>query len=208
MAMIIAGITFSYLLGAFPTAYLAGRLLKGVDIRKFGSGNVGATNALRVLGKGPGIIVLLVDVLKGVLAVTVMGDFITAHNASGLPGALPQLFCGIAAVAGHNWPVFLGFKGGKGVATTLGVLIGLALRVHGLGLILGLSVLTWGVVLLTIRIVSIASVAAGILLPVYLVIFRFSALWIAAGGILGILGVFRHRSNIARFFKGQERKIF
>jgi glycerol-3-phosphate acyltransferase PlsY len=206
--MTIAGITFSYLLGAFPTAYLAGRLLKGVDIRKFGSGNVGATNALRVLGKGPGIIVLLVDVLKGVLAVTVLGDFITAHNASGFPGALPQLFCGIAAVTGHNWPVFLGFKGGKGVATTLGVLVGLALRVHGLGWILGLTLLTWTLVFTATRIVSISSVAAGILLPVYLVIFRFPALWIVAGSVFGLLGVFRHRGNIARFFKGREKKIF
>jgi len=208
MAVIIAGIALSYLLGAFPTAYLAGRLLKGVDIRKLGSGNVGATNALRVLGKVPGIIVLFIDVMKGVLAVIVAGDFIAAHNTSGLPGALPQFFCGIAAVAGHNWPVFLGFKGGKGVATTLGVLIGLALRVHGLGLILGLTLLTWILIFVTTRIVSIASVAAGILLPVYLVVFRFPALWITAGGVFGLLGVFRHRSNIVRFFKGQEKKIF
>lgn len=208
MAVIIAGIIFSYVLGAFPTAYLAGRLLKGEDIRKCGSGNVGATNALRVLGKGPGAAVLFIDVLKGTLAVTAFGDFIAAHNGWGLPGVSLQLLCGMAAVAGHNWPVFLGFKGGKGVATTLGVLIGLALRVPGLGLILVLVLLTWIVVFLLTRIVSIASVAAGILLPVYFAVFRFPLFWTAAGVVLGMLGVFRHRSNIARFLKGQEKKIF
>lgn len=208
MAAIIAGITLSYLLGAFPTAYLAGRLLKGKDIRKFGSGNVGATNALRLLGKGPGAAVLFIDVLKGALAVTAAGDFIAVHNNLGLPVVLLRLLCGMAVVAGHNWPVFLGFKGGKGVATTLGVLIGLALRVPGLGIILVLVLLTWIVVFLLTRIVSIASVAAGILLPVYFAVFGFALFWIAAGAILGMLGVFRHRSNIARFLKGQEKKIF
>ncbi len=208
MAVIIAGIIFSYLLGSVPTAYLAGYLLKGEDIRKLGSGNVGATNALRVLGKGPGITVLLIDILKGALAVTAAGDFIIGHSNQEFPAVLLRVGCGIAAVAGHNWPVFLGFKGGKGVATTLGVLIGLALRIPGLGLILGLVVLTWAAVFALTKIVSIASVCAGILLPVYLAVFGFPVFWIAAGGIFGLLGVLRHRSNIVRFLKGQEKKIF
>ncbi len=208
MAVTIAGIIFSYLLGAFPTAYLAGRLLKGEDIRKLGSGNVGATNALRVLGKGPGITVLLIDVLKGALAVTAAGDFIIGNYNQELPAVLVRAGCGMAAVAGHNWPVFLGFKGGKGVATTLGVLVGLALRIQGLGVILGLVVLTWAAVFAVTRIVSIASVSAGILLPVYLAVFGFPVFWIAAGGIFGLLGVFRHRSNIVRFLKGREKRIF
>jgi glycerol-3-phosphate acyltransferase PlsY len=108
-----------YLLGAIPTGYLAGRLLRGIDIRKEGSGNMGATNVLRVLGKGPGIAVLVVDIAKGALAATLL-----AH-AFGLEGFWP-LLGGLAAVLGHNYTCFLNFKGGKGVATSAGVCLGLA----------------------------------------------------------------------------------
>ena len=111
-------LVLAYFIGAIPTGYWAGRLLKGIDIREHGSKNMGATNVLRVLGKGPGIAVLLIDILKGVLPLTLIA------NLLGISDPLTLVLIGIAAVAGHNWTVFLGFKGGKGVATSLGVLIG------------------------------------------------------------------------------------
>ena len=94
-------------MGAIPTAYIAGRLLKGIDIRKHGSGNVGATNVFRVLGKWPGIVVLVLDILKGVVAVTVVGDIF------GLIKVDQRVLLALVVVAGHNWTVFLDFKGGK-----------------------------------------------------------------------------------------------
>ncbi|MES2202216.1 MAG: glycerol-3-phosphate acyltransferase, partial [candidate division FCPU426 bacterium] len=104
-----------YLLGALPTGYLAGRALRGIDIRKEGSGNMGATNVFRVLGKGPGIAVLLIDVAKGAAAVALLPRLIA------LPAEGWVLAGGLAAVLGHNYTVFLNFKGGKGVATSAGV---------------------------------------------------------------------------------------
>ena len=106
-------------------AYIFGRVLKNLDIREHGSGNMGATNAFRVLGKGPGTIVLILDIIKGIIPVTVLA------NVFGLEDALSLVIISVAAVAGHNWTVFLGFKGGKGMATSLGVLIGLAIQLPG-----------------------------------------------------------------------------
>ena len=123
----------AYLIGSIPVAYIFGRVLKGIDIREHGSGNMGATNAFRVLGKGPGVIVLILDIVKGIIPVTLLA------NAFGLADPLSLVIIAVAVVAGHNWPVFLGFKGGKGMATSLGVLIGLGLQLPGLRIVLGLS---------------------------------------------------------------------
>jgi len=112
-------IIISYLIGSIPTAYIFGRLLKGIDIRKFGSGNVGATNVLRVLGRAPAIIVLLLDIFKGFLAVVFVADFI-ALGCQSIPPETLRIILGFSCIAGHNWTVFLGLKGGKGVASTLG----------------------------------------------------------------------------------------
>ena len=108
--------SFAYLIGSIPVAYIFGRVLKGLDIREHGSGNMGATNAFRVLGKGPGTMVLILDILKGIIPVTLLA------NVFGLRDALSLVIISVAAVAGHNWTVFLGFKGGKGMATSLGIL--------------------------------------------------------------------------------------
>src|SRR5665213_477816 len=134
----------AYLIGSIPVAYIFGRVLKGVDIREHGSGNMGATNAFRVLGKGPGTIVLNLDIIKGIIPVTLLA------NAFGLSDALSLVIIAVAAVAGHNWTIFLGFKGGKGMATTLGVLIGLAIQFQVLRVILLLVTLTWLVLFLSL----------------------------------------------------------
>ena len=117
MALICA-IILSYLIGSIPTAYIFGRIVKGVDIRKHGSGNVGATNAFRVLGAGFGITVLLLDALKGLVCVVNISDFILSRGL-GLNPLMLRVILGLTAVAGHSWTVFLNFKGGKGMAVTL-----------------------------------------------------------------------------------------
>ena len=124
----------AYLVGAIPTGYWCGRLVKGIDIREHGSKNMGATNVFRVLGKGPGIIVLIIDICKGIIPIMVIA------NGFGFKDPLLLVLAGVIAVAGHNWTVFLGFKGGKGVATTLGVLFGLTMQVPGIRPVLFLVV--------------------------------------------------------------------
>ena len=137
--MVLAGITISYLLGSIPIAYILGRITKGIDIRKLGSGNVGATNAFRILGPTSGIIVLILDILKGIISVTlVAGYFLSYWNASEI---ILRILFGLVCICGHNWTLFLRFKGGKGVATTIGVLAGLGIGVVELRLILVLVIL-------------------------------------------------------------------
>lgn len=203
MPWIIAGIIISYLSGSIPTAYIFGRVLKGIDIRKFGSGNVGATNALRVLGKGPGITVLLLDILKGLLTVLFLGDFIAARTAF-IPAEPLRFILGLICVCGHNWTIFLGLKGGKGLATTLGVLLGLAFKIKGLMLILGLSILLWLIVFITARIVSLASIISAICLPVLVIVFKQGIFLIVFSSIFSVLTIFRHKSNIKRLLQGKE----
>ena len=206
MQWIILGIIASYLIGSVPTAYIFGRLLKGIDIRKFGSGNVGATNALRVLGKGPGAAVLILDILKDFIVVVYLGDFIIARSALISTEAL-RIILGLSCISGHNWTVFLQFKGGKGVATTLGVLLGLSVKIVGVKLILAIA-LTWFVVFLIARIVSVASVATGIAIPIYMLIFKQSLILILSGALLCIFIILRHVSNLKRFFQGKEKRLF
>lgn len=206
MPWIILAIGVSYLAGSIPTAYFFAKTLKGIDIRKHGSGNVGATNALRVLGKKIGLTVLLLDMLKGALPVIFLGDYLAAKNI-GTSSELIRVLIGISCICGHNWTVFLRFKGGKGVATTFGVLFGLGLRVAGLGLVLGLVILTWLIVFLLLRIVSIASIISVMALPIYISLFSASKVLIASGLLLAIFIIFRHRSNLTRFFQGKEPRL-
>jgi glycerol-3-phosphate acyltransferase PlsY len=191
----------AYLIGSIPVAYIFGRVLKGIDIREHGSGNMGATNAFRVLGKWPGTMVLILDILKGVIPVTLLA------NAFGQSAALSLVIISLAAVAGHNWTVFLGFKGGKGMATSLGVLIGLAMQLPGLRIVLGLATLTWLVLFLLFGFVSLASIAAVIVLPVLMVVFEAPFSMKVMAIVLCVFIVFRHRSNIKRLAKGQENRV-
>ena len=205
--ILIIGIIVSYLIGSIPTAYIFGWVLKGIDIRKFGSGNVGATNAMRVLGKPAGITVLVLDILKGFLAVVFLGDFITSKVIS-IPYETLRIVLGLGCICGHNWTIFLGFKGGKGVATTFGVLLGLAVKIGGLKVILGLAILTWLVVFIITRIVSLASILTGISLPIYTVLFKQSTALVFLSIILAVFIILRHRANLKRIFQGKEKRLF
>jgi len=206
MLRIIFIIAISYLLGSIPTAYIFARLLKGIDIRKFGSGNVGATNAFRALGKGWGIIILLLDILKGFLPVVLLGDLFTKQ----LDLTQAQnifIIIGLGCICGHNWTIFLKFKGGKGVATTLGVLSGLALKIPGLNIVLGLTILVWFGSFLILRIISLSSVLAAISFPLFTILFRQSNVIISLGILLSIFIVLRHKSNIKRLLQGKESRL-
>lgn len=200
-------IIISYLIGSIPTGYIFGRILKDIDIRKFGSGNIGATNVFRVVGRTAGIAVLILDVLKGLLTLVFVGNF-AISKVSYVPAELLYIIVGLSCICGHNWTIFLGLKGGKGIATTLGVLIGLAIKVSDLKVVLLLVILTWMVVFLILRIVSIASVVSAISLPVYMMFFNQSYTLISLSFILMFFVIIRHKSNLKRFFQGKEPRLF
>ena len=190
----------AYLLGSIPTAIIAARLRKGIDIRKEGSGNAGATNAARVLGLRVGIAVALIDLAKGLLAV-----LLVARIAPVADGGSPAL-CGIAAVTGHVFPVFAGFRGGKGVATAAGAAIAVfpLLAPFCLVIFLVMSALS--------RWISLASLTAAFVLPgMYLTSCLFGAHfdpWKAGFAIALVLFItVTHRGNIARLMRGEERKL-
>lgn len=200
------GIITSYLFGSIPTAYIFGRLLKGIDIRRFGSGNVGATNAFRVLGRGTGVVVLLLDILKGFITVSLLGNLIYSHSQVLAEEPL-RILLGVSCVCGHNWTLFLNFKGGKGIAATFGVLIGLSLKISGLKYILILTILTWIIVFVVSRIISISSVAAAIALPVFVISFRESGTLKLLSIVLCCLVILRHWPNLKRFSQGKEPRL-
>jgi glycerol-3-phosphate acyltransferase PlsY len=190
MGLLFAAL-FGYLLGSIPFGLLVTRLAGVGDIRAIGSGNIGATNVLRTGRKGLAAATLLLDGGKGAVA---------AGIATWLGGADAGLVAGVIAVLGHNFPVWLRFKGGKGVATTLGVLLITAWQV-GVG-----ACLTWLVIAAAFRISSLAALVALALSPVYALIFATPAHALAAL-ILAVLGIARHHANIRRLLKGEEPKI-
>jgi glycerol-3-phosphate acyltransferase PlsY len=206
MLLTIVALSASYLLGSLPTAYLFGWALKGVDIRKVGSGNVGATNALRILGKGPGITVLIIDILKGLIVVTLLVD-ILVHKPVLWQEQNLRIFMGLCCICGHNWSVFLKFKGGKGIATSFGVLLGLAIKVPGFNVVVGLIILSWFIVFFSFRIVSLASIAASIALPIFCYLLKQPFLFIGLGLLLCILVIVRHSANLVRIFQGKEPRL-
>ena len=182
-----------YLLGSIPSGWLAGRWLKGIDLRELGSGSTGATNVLRQVGKGPALVVFLIDVGKGAAAVLLA-------RALGL-GDWIQVLAGLTALAGHIWPVWLGFKGGKAVATGLGLFLGLAWPV-------GLA--SFGVFLAVFslsRYVSLASVLAAISLPLLMAAGTSSNANLVVALVAMLLVLWRHRSNIKRLINGTEPKL-
>ena len=186
-------LAIGYFLGAIPSGYLAGRWLKGIDLRDCGSGSTGATNVLRNVGKGPALLVFLLDVGKGALAVLLAKTF-------GLNDWW-QVLAGLAALAGHIWPVWLGWKGGKAVATGLGMFLGLAWPV-------GLA--SFGLFMATIslsRIVSLASVVAAIGLPVLMLVAGNSSAYVVVSLVASSMVIWRHRSNIQRLMAGTEPRI-
>ena len=189
----VLAILASYAIGGIPFAVVAAKL-KGVDLARHGSGNPGATNAMRVLGPALGIPVLLLDVAKGFAAAWVGGRF--AGGGEGM-----SLACGAAAIAGHVWPIALRFRGGKGVATTAGVFLALAPAATGIAA--GLFV----VVLFAFRYVSAASIAASVALPAALAGLGASRIVLGVAGVVAALVVVRHRANLARLAAGTEHRI-
>ena len=186
-------LAIGYLLGAIPSGYLAGRWLKGIDLRNCDSGSTGATNVLRNVGKAPALLVFLTDVGKGALAVLLA-------KSVGLNDWV-QVLAGLAALAGHIWPVWLGWKGGKAVATGLGMFLGLAWPV-------GLACFGLLMAVISIfRIVSLSSVVAAIGLPVLMALSRGSNAYVVVSLVACLMVLWRHRSNIQRLLAGTERKI-
>jgi glycerol-3-phosphate acyltransferase PlsY len=185
-------VLFAYLLGSVPTGYILGSLA-GVDVRKAGSGNVGATNVARVVGKRHGIFTLVADIVKGFVPV------IVALNLDLTPTATAVV--GIAAFLGHLYPVFLRFQGGKGVATALGVFLGLA---PWATLIL---MLVFALVLLASRVVSLSSMAAAASAPIVLWLFFHSPILTGMSLFIAAMIVLRHRGNIQRLLSGAEPRL-
>jgi glycerol-3-phosphate acyltransferase PlsY len=198
----IFGLLASYLLGSIPTAYILGKAFKGIDIREHGSGNVGATNVFRVMGKGPGIVVLMCDIVKGALAVAMIPDLL------GLTGIIHRVAMALMVVIGHNWTVFLNFRGGKGIATSLGVLIGLTIRVAAIRPVLLWTVAVWATSFIFTGFVSLASMIASFFLPMIMVWTNQPIEMICLGVIFCIFVTLRHRLNIKRLLAGQEPRVF
>ena len=207
MTQIIPYLVFvpiAYLLGSIPFGLIVARS-RGIDIRSVGSGNIGATNVLRSVGKSWGVLTLFLDALKGLipalcfpLLANAAGECFAMNN----PDIL-QVSCGCAAVLGHNFPIFLKFKGGKGIATTAGALIGIAPAALGIGLLAFMLAFT------ITRMVSMGSIIAAATIPVaaWLLYLDKGLLIPIVLTILGLLAIWRHRSNIVRIFNGQENRI-
>jgi len=186
-----------YLLGAVPTAYLLVKWAKGVDIRTMGSGNVGATNALRTVGLWAGLVVLAIDVLKGLIAASLIPRWLLGSTALGVP-----LLCGFAAVLGHDFPCFLRFRGGKGVATTIGVLVG------SMPLVAGIVMGIWLVVFGAFRYVSLGSIAGAVAIPISQLALHQPLHEVLIGSCLAILILVRHRANVRRLLSGVEHRAW
>ncbi|MEI6424207.1 MAG: glycerol-3-phosphate 1-O-acyltransferase PlsY [Lentisphaerota bacterium] len=204
IAFLLIGIA-SYLFGSVPWAFIIGRL-NGIDIRKKGSGNVGATNVMRVLGRKWGIMCFVLDFLKGFLPVLAVKILISQKILTAAPDAL-VISAGLAAVAGHIWSVFLKFKGGKGMATGGGVLVGIAPYSFIC------TSLLWIVLFYSTRYVSAASVIAAAALPLSAFIFSKTGLWSLSAPfqifllVLAIVTIAKHHSNIKRLMNGTEHKF-
>ena len=184
----------SYLIGCFSSAYIIGRLFKKIDIRNFGSGNVGSTNALRVMGAKLGIFTFLLDILKGVIAVF-LGKIIL--------GDVGGVVAGLFVVIGHNWPIFIGFKGGKGVATSIGVLLTL------FGVVIFIPLIVTVIIIAFTKYVSLGSVSFLVMAPLLYAIFirPFKVEYFMIAFVLAIFGIIRHKENIKRLIDGKENKI-
>lgn len=204
MLNLILVLVLSYLVGSIPTSIIVARVTKGIDIRQYGSGNAGGTNSFRVLGWKAGLFVSLFDIGKGAFATLVISQI----RFEALPlesGSAVMVLAGMAAVLGHTYTVFAGFKGGKGVATGAGMLLGL------FPLALLICLLVFAVALFTTGLVSLSSISAAVSLPIVLFLFdRFTAMEIDAvlkgvSIIIPLFIIYTHRSNIQRLLKGEEQ---
>lgn len=205
MLLPLAILLLGYLLGSIPFGYGAARLLKGIDIRQEGSGSTGATNVLRVVGKGPALGVFILDVGKGTAAVLLAKALLPA-SWSGTALDAWVVGAGLAALAGHIWPMWLGWRGGKAVATGLGMLLGLAWPV-------GLACFGVFLTVLSVsRMVSLSSMLAAVALPLLMLGWfpqhgGFRPAYLALALITTLLVLWRHRANLARILEGTEPRL-
>ena len=198
----IGGLT-AYLLGSIPFGFLIARA-RGKDIRTLGSGNIGATNVFRSIGKKEGVLTFVLDVGKGLAGVLLVPSLAAALTSISFEGMSFPLFCGAMTIVGHNWSCYLGFKGGKGIATSAGLLIGLAPAS------VGIAFLVWVLIFLLTRYVSVASIVACLTLAV-VVWFLYpegEGLWFPVVlNLLAMLGIWKHRGNLARLRAGTESRF-
>ena len=214
MFLFVTIIILSYLVGSIPTSIIVSKLSHGIDIRNYGSGNAGGTNVMRVLGWKKGMLVIILDVLKGVLAVIVIARLhsgnVPFENATPFDDfTLVQIFAGIAAVVGHIWTVFAGFKGGKGIATALGML----LMIVTVDMLVAIGIFI--IVVTLSRYVSLASILGAIAVPLTLIV-RENIFHVDIPGystilpfiiLLSLLVIFTHRKNVVRLMNGSESKL-
>lgn len=199
----ILWLMIAYLIGSVPTAYLVAKRVRGMDIRQHGSGNVGATNVFRVVGKSWGGAVLAIDILKGWLVTAILAG--TSGAFSELTPVLRQFLFGAAAITGHTWTPWLKLKGGKGVATSAGVLLG----IFPLATILALMI--WSACFSIWRYVSLASITAAACFPILLLVFyrhidSFGTIFLISVFLSALL-IYNHRANIQRLREGSESKV-
>jgi len=205
MISLLVIILLSYLIGSIPTSIIFSKLFKGIDIRDYGSGNAGGTNAMRILGWKIGSAVMLIDVLKGVIATL----FISTIQIDPLPlqPEIVKIIAGLAAIFGHIWTVFAGFRGGKGVGTGAGMLISL----YPTAALICVAIFL--LCLFTVRMVSVSSMTAAISLPIVLFVLNkfhqqeVSEILFYFSIFIAVLIVFTHRSNITRILRGEESRI-
>lgn len=207
MTELLLKVIASYLLGSLIGSLIVGRLRGGVDIRTLGSGNAGGTNALRTQGRGFALWVILIDIGKGILATRVIAPLPLSGLGVASPAAAFEVWrewlpvaCGLAAIIGHIYPVWHGFRGGKGVATLVGVLLGLD------PLLLLLVVLTWLVAAMLLGFVGLASMLAAAAVPLFVIAFGMAPQTplLAFGVAVALLVLYTHRANIARMIAGTE----
>lgn len=189
----VVAAAISYILGSIPNGLILGKAIWGVDLRQHGSKNIGATNAWRTIGKAGGISIFALDFLKGAISA-----YLGLHlGGSELAGVL----CGILAIAGHSWSVFLAFKGGKGVATGLGVIAALMPEVT----LIVFAV--WFAIVYFTGYVSLGSIVGAALVPILTLFFGLHMEFLILGLIAAVFIIYRHKSNIERLLKGTESKI-
>ncbi len=189
----------AYLIGSIPTGFLMTKIFVGADIRSAGSKNVGATNVYRVAGKLPGFLTLITDIVKGIIVVTLVADFFYTYLPD-VDYVFYKTLLGLIAILGHIYSVFLKFKGGKGVATTIGVTAAIA------PLVFLVSLTVWLIVFIPTNYVSLGSLAFGMALPISALLFDQPFYVVIFCVILCIINTYKHKDNIKRLLKREENK--
>ncbi len=203
MGFEIIGVVLAYLLGSLPSSVWLGQAYHGIDVRNFGSGNAGATNTFRVLGKKAGILVMAMDIFKGLTAVTLATVWMQLGLIAETQIVLFKLIFGISAVIGHIFPIYVGFKGGKGVATLLGMVLSIN------PLVAGICVAVFLIALLVTKYISLGSILGTLTFPVMLLITDIEpndVILIIFGFTFFMVVLFTHKKNVRRILNGTENK--